>query len=248
LWYRWSFVQRLSKAQPAQDLGVHGGLSHLIWSDPLTSVEVARRELVGGIRALKESGIVPRAFVFPRNLVTHLDVLASQHIRCYRGRASNLSEKLGFNLAGRAVRYVEEVSCCTPQPVWPEEVRPGLWNIPASLNLYTMRPLAKCIAPLRSRVARVRLGLEAAVRQRGIFHLWLHPENLAEGPWSFRVFEDIVDELVKKRNAGDIEILTMNQVVDRVSNEPHETGNKNNFVMSGNFQTVLQTAPMRGES
>jgi len=240
-WYRRSFVQRLCKAQPAQDVGIHGGLSHLIWSDPETSVEIARRELNGGIRALMEIGILPRAFVFPRNLVTHLDVLASHGIRCYRGRASDLSEKLGFNLLGRVTRCVEELARWTPRPVWPEEVRPGLWNIPASLNLYSMRPAAKRIAPLRTRVERVRLGLDAAVRARGIFHLWIHPENLAEAPWSFGVFEDIVGEFARRRDAGDLEILNMNQVVDRVSAGTAAAPNENgNFAL--NIPTVLQTA------
>jgi hypothetical protein len=220
----------------------------LIWSNPETSAEVARSELNGGIRALKEIEILPRAFVFPRNLVAHLDILASHGIRCYRGRASSLSEKLGFNLAGRAVRYAEEVARCTPQPVWPQEVRPGLWSIPASLNLYSMRPAAKRIAPLRTRVERVRLGIDAAVRQRGIFHLWFHPENLAEAPWSFPIFEDIVGELVKRRSAGDIEILTMNQVVDRLSNDPVEVANKSSSGIAHNLPTVLQTASLQRQT
>jgi hypothetical protein len=219
LWYRRSFVTRLHHAHPAQDIGIHGGMSHLIWGNSRTSSETVCRELGSGIRALEEIGIRPRALVFPRNLVAHLEILARYGIRCYRGRAPVLSEKVGLrhSLAGRAARLVEEMGRLTPRTVWPEEVLPGLWNIPASLNLYTMRPSAARLAPLGTRLERVRRGIEAAVRQSQIFHFWFHPENLAEASWSYPTFEAILEELVRWRDAGDIEILTMNQVVDRIT-------------------------------
>lgn len=217
LWYRRSFVKRLRDAHPAQDVGMHGGLTHLIWGDPKTTPGLAYRELLRGISALNEIGIRPRSLAFPRNEVAHLDVLARHGIRCFRGRAPVLSEKLGVKLAQRVARGIEEVGQLTPPIGWPEEVLPGLWNIPASLNLYSMREAASRIAPLRTRRERIRLGIEAAAHQRGIFHLWFHPENLAEGSLSFPVFEEVVELLVQRRDAGEIEILTMNEVVDRMS-------------------------------
>jgi hypothetical protein len=218
LWYRRSFVIRLRDAQPKQDVGIHGGLTHLIWNDSKTSQETASKELDGGIRALEEIGIKPTSLVFPRDIIAHLQVLSYHGIRSYRGRAPILSEKLGFSLAARVARGVEEVGRFIPPLVWPKEVLPGLWDIPASTSLYSMRPAASRVAPLSTRLQRIRLGIEAAIRRHGIFHLCFHPENLAEAPWSFAVFESIVEEMARRRDAGDIEILTMNQVVDRMSN------------------------------
>ena len=34
LWYRHSFVKRLREARPYQEVGLHGGLTHFIWTDP----------------------------------------------------------------------------------------------------------------------------------------------------------------------------------------------------------------------
>ena len=49
LWYRHSFVDRLRKARPFQEVGLHGGLTHLIWTDACATREVVRRELAAGV-------------------------------------------------------------------------------------------------------------------------------------------------------------------------------------------------------
>jgi hypothetical protein len=58
--------------------------------------------------------------------------------------------------------------------------------------------------------------LEAAARHRGIFHFCLHPENLAESRYGFSMFEDILELLVRTRDRGDVDILTMGDVVGRM--------------------------------
>lgn len=216
LWYRRRFVVRLRDASPAQEVGLHGGLTHLVWGVPDTSAEMARRELLAGIRALREIGIEPRSFVFPRDLEAHHEVLAEGGIHCFRGRAPILSERLGYNLAGSIARALEELGRLTPPPIWPEEVLPGLWNIPASLFLYPMGRARGCLVPLRLRLDRVRRGVEAAARSKGIFHLGLHPENLAESSDAFATFQSIVEHLVWSRDEQGVEILTMGQALDRV--------------------------------
>lgn len=247
LWYRRSFVTCLHDSHPAQDVGIHGGMSHLIWDDSRTSSETVSREIASGIAALEGIGIHPRALVFPRNVVSHLDVLVRHGIRCYRGRAPVTSEKLGLkhSLAGRASRLLEEAARLTPPTVWPEEVLPGLWNIPASLNLYTMRPSATRLAPLGTRLERVRMGVEAAARQGRIFHFWFHPENLAEAPWSYPTFEAILEELMRRRDAGDIEILTMNQIVDRITRNQVKSENENGRSRRWNIPLEVASAPSR---
>jgi hypothetical protein len=58
--------------------------------------------------------------------------------------------------------------------------------------------------------------LGAAVRDRGIFHFCLHPENLAESRFGFSIFEEMIERLVRARDLGDVEILTVIEVVDRM--------------------------------
>lgn len=217
LWYARSFVQRLQRARPPQDLGMHGGISHLVWGDPRTSASVAAFELGSGMEALREIGIEARSFVFPRDLEAHHVILRDGGIRCYRGRAPILSERLGLNLAGSLARAAEEVCRLVPPPVWPEEVIPGLWNVPASMSIYCLGATRTRFVPAKLRLQRLKLGLDAAARQRGIFHLAMHPENLAESDFAFPVFESMVHEICRRRDRREIETLTMNGAVERVA-------------------------------
>jgi hypothetical protein len=218
LWYARSFIERIRDSLPAQDVGLHGGLTHMVWSDPATPREIICRELQAGIRALGEIGVVPRSFVFPRNVEGYHRLLASNGIRAYRGVGPALSSKLGRTVPGSIMRVVEELGRFTPPPVWPHERCPGLWNIPASLFLFRMSKSRAWMAPLATRQQRARLGLEAAARAGAVFHFWFHPENLAESAAGFSVFESIVEEMVRARRTADMEVLTMKQVADRMEN------------------------------
>ena len=222
LWYARSFVRSIQNARTPQEIGLHGGISHLVWGDARTTASLAARELRAGVETLNEIGVDPISFVFPRDLEAHHAVLAEGGIRCYRGRAPILSERLGFNVAGSLARAAEEVCSATPPVVWPEEVLPGLWNLPASMFLYCLgRNRSRVVRP-GLRVARTKLGLQAAAKSRGVFHLGLHPENLAESDFAFSVFEQMIHEMCRWRDNDDIEILTMSEAVNRVAIESKE--------------------------
>lgn len=217
LWYRRSFVERLKHASVPQDIGMHGGIAHLVWGDPRVEAVTAARELRAGMQALESIGIKPTSFVYPRDLDTHHHVLRDAGIRCYRGRAPILSEQFGYSKFGSVVRASEELRKATPPPVWPVEVMPGLWNIPASMSIYCLGAGRSRLIPARLRVDRTRLGLEAASARSGVFHLALHPENLAESDFAFSVFEAMVQEVCRWRDRHGVETLTMSSAVDRVA-------------------------------
>lgn len=219
LWYRRSFVKRLKEARPSQEIGLHGGLTHLIWTDPLVTRETAKRELVEGIRALHEVGVSPCSFSHPREQERYRHLLPLHGIKCYRGRTPTLAFRLGRTIPGALWRILDEVRRATPPTVWPREVMPGLWTIPASLFLYPIGRSRARLIPLRSRVERFRRGIEAAVRQHGIFHYCLHPDNLTESPDGFSMFDEILELLVQRRRNGDIEITTLADIADRMQKE-----------------------------
>jgi hypothetical protein len=222
LWYCRSFVHSLREAWPPQEIGLHGGLTHLIWTDARSTVEMARRELAEGIMALAFPCGRPQSFSYPRNQEAHHYLLPQHGLRCFRGRPPAFAWRLGPTLPGAIMRAYEEVSRRTPPVVWPQEVIPGLWNIPASMFLYPMGAARARLLGLRSRCERFRRGLESAARHRAVFHFGLHPENLAESASGFSVIEDILELLVLARDRGDVEVMTMRDVVDRMErNQPY---------------------------
>src|SRR5262249_18589747 len=127
-------------ACPQQEVGLHGGLTHLIWTAGEVSRAAAACELQEGVRALQQVQVIPRSFSYGREQERHYDLLRAHGIRCYRGRTIGLAHRLGPSLAGAALRLFGEVRSATPPPVWPVEAMPGLWNIPASMFLYPISP------------------------------------------------------------------------------------------------------------
>jgi len=217
LWYRQSFVERLRKATPLQEICLHAGLTHFIWTDARATRDLAKQELAEGIKALQQAHVRPRSFSFGRDQEAFHELLPAHGIRAYRGRTPVLAYRLGRTLPGALMRVLDEVLRTTPPPVWPQETLPGLWNIPSSMFLYPIRPSRTRFVALRTRVERVSRGLEAAARSRGIFHLSLHPENLTESPQGFSMFGDILERLGRARERGDVEILTMAEAAARMS-------------------------------
>jgi hypothetical protein len=216
MWYRRSFVERLRESRPFQEIGLHGGLTHFIWTDGRATRDVVRWELAEGIKALEQALVRPLSFSFGREQEAYHELLPGHGIRCYRGRTPVLACELGPTLPGALLRALDELLRSSPPPVWPRETLPGLWNIPSSLFLYPIGPLRTRVLALRSRFERFSRGVEAAARHRGIFHFCLHPENLAESRHGFSLFEDILDHLTQSRDRGDVEVLTMGQVAARM--------------------------------
>jgi peptidoglycan/xylan/chitin deacetylase (PgdA/CDA1 family) len=216
LWYRPSFVRRLLDARPLQEIGLHGGLTHMIWTDPHVSQDIASHELIDGIRALEELGVRPRTFSYARTQEAYRSLLPNNGIRSYRGKVPALAWKLGQTWPGAFLRALEERCFTEPPVVWPRQVISGLWNVPASMFFYPIRPLRSAVLPIRSRVERFRKGVEAAIRSKAIFHFSLHPENLAESPHGFTVFDEILDQLVRACRQKGVEVLTMSDVLSRM--------------------------------
>jgi peptidoglycan/xylan/chitin deacetylase (PgdA/CDA1 family) len=216
LWYRHSFVERLRQARPFQEVGLHGGLTHLIWTDGRATREVVKRELAEGVKALEQALVNPVSFSYGREQEAYHELLPDHGIRCYRGRTVTRAFQLGPTFRGKLARLLDELRRSTPPPVWPEETLPGLWNIPSSAFLYPIGASRTRVVPLRARIERFSRGLEAAARLRGIFHFCLHPENLTESGQGFSLFEDMLERLIRARDRGDIEILTMGEMAARM--------------------------------
>ncbi|HEY4086653.1 MAG TPA: hypothetical protein VGM43_11980 [Bryobacteraceae bacterium] len=213
LWYRRSFFDRLRQATPQQEIGLHGGLAHVVWDHPEVSREVAERELAQGVRAMKEAGVTPLTFSHPRERERYHDLLPKYGIRCYRSRTPTLAFRLGKTLPGAALRLADEMRCAAPPPVWPVR-KNGMWTVPASLFLYPIGQSRTRLAPLQSRIARFRKGIEVAARHKGVFHYCFHPDNLAESPDGFSMLDEMLESLTRARDAGDIEISPMGDIAE----------------------------------
>jgi peptidoglycan/xylan/chitin deacetylase (PgdA/CDA1 family) len=179
IFYGRSLVQKILTCPVPQEIGCHS-FSHVIFSDPGCSRETADSEVAACVRLARQMGLTLRSFAFPRDQVGHLDVLRQHGFTCYRGPEPSWYARHGWpGLMKRIGHLWEVLTAAQPPVILPEQIRPDLWNIPGSMIYFPMHGLRRYI-PLSLRVKRAIKGLEAAARQRRVFHLWFHPTNLAQ--------------------------------------------------------------------
>jgi hypothetical protein len=206
LWYAPDLIDRLLAARPAQEIASHS-FSHLLFADPGCSATVAAADLDACVAAAQPWGVPLRSFVFPRNRVAHLDLLAARGFTAYRGRDPVWWEGLRGPVR-RAAHYVDDLLALPPPTVTARPEGP-LWNLPGSMMLQGLDGLRGLIPPA-SRVRKGVAGLRRAARRREVFHLWFHPINFAvRCDAMLRVLEAILAEAARLRDAGRLRIRTM---------------------------------------
>jgi len=205
-------VEVLQDATADHDIGSHT-FSHVEFGDSETTREMARSEVAAGIELARERGIEMQSFVFPRNNVGHLDALAAYGIECYRG--VNPATKQNDVWDSPAGKLAQATLVRRPPPlVEPAVDSFGLVDIPASLHLFSFEGQARTLVepvfgdPM---VKQAKLGIDAATKRDGVFHMWLHPNSITEQRDVDRLRE-IFDYLDRRRGRTSLSVKTMAEV------------------------------------
>jgi peptidoglycan/xylan/chitin deacetylase (PgdA/CDA1 family) len=211
IFYGRSLVDRILGCEVPQEIGCHS-FSHPLFDE--CSGETAQSELAECVRLAGECGVELHSFAFPRNRVGHLDVLREHGITVYRGPDPAWYEDRGLpRPVKRLAHLADTVHARRPPVVLPEEELPGLWNLPGSMIYFPMHGPRRHI-PLSVRVSRAMKGLDAAVDQRRVFHLWFHPTNLAfETDAMFDGLRRTFERATALRSDGRLAILPMRDVI-----------------------------------
>ncbi|MWV65478.1 polysaccharide deacetylase family protein [Halorubrum sp. JWXQ-INN 858] len=208
-----SLIEAVANADVDHEIGCHT-FSHVEFGH--ASDQVARAELVASLRAAAALDVdTPmRSVVFPRNSVGHRDVLAEWGFDCYRGTAPTVDGALGGRL-----HKITRATVDTPPIVTPSVDEYGLVDVPASLYLYGFEGPARRLAervwddPI---VRAVERGLDALADVDGVFHLWLHPNNLVGDAEIVRL-RRVLEAVARRRDDGDVRIETMQDVAKRLT-------------------------------
>jgi peptidoglycan/xylan/chitin deacetylase (PgdA/CDA1 family) len=217
LFYGRSLVEKIRRCKVPQEIGSHS-FSHVVFGDPGCSRETAASEVAACVRLAHDAGLELRSFVFPRNRVGHLDVLREHGFVCYRGPEPAWYERPSWPAVARKLGHLADVLlAATPPTVSPERTDSGLWNLPASMIYFPTHGARRHI-PVSLRVRRARRGLEAAAKRKGVFHLWLHPTNLAgETESMFSGLRRILEEVRSVRGRSRLEVLPMIGVAEKAA-------------------------------
>jgi peptidoglycan/xylan/chitin deacetylase (PgdA/CDA1 family) len=212
-WYAPDLVEDILRCRSPQEIGCHG-FAHVLAGEPGCSRECFESDLRAAIEVARAWGLELRSYVFPQNSIGHLDVLASQGFRAYRGEAT--PHRVHALRAGTVERSLQALRWCLPvRPLTAYPVSThGLWNLPAS-TFYYHRGGPGRLVPIAARVFRARRALREAERTGSIFHMYLHPFNLATDPEGLLGGLATLFRLVAEgRAAGRIQNPTMGEYAD----------------------------------
>jgi hypothetical protein len=210
LYYAPELVRQIQRCKVEQEIGSHT-FSHIEMEHAKCSRSAAQSELASCVREADKWGIDMKSFIFPRNLVGHLDVLKQYGFTCYRG-----PEPHWYRNQSRVIRrvgHVMEIALAkTPPSVVPTD-EGGIWNIPGSM-LYTPSFGSRRYVPVWLRVLRARRGLQEAVRRKQIFHLWFHPTDVVcRMEAMLNGLRRIFEQVAKLRDDGLLDVRSMRDLV-----------------------------------
>ena len=158
----------------------------------------------------RDNGLALASFVFPRNAVGHLDLLARAGLRTFRGLDTGwvrLAPKLGAR-AGKLVTFADKILPIPPAPARARR-RDGLVDIPGSMLLPGRDGARRFILPAVSR-AKLAMGLAWARRSGETFHFWFHPCNFYyRAEEQFATLDWFLARAADEASRGRIEICTM---------------------------------------
>ncbi|MFC6718272.1 polysaccharide deacetylase family protein [Natrialbaceae archaeon GCM10025810] len=183
--------------------------SHVLFGRPETTREVAEAELERCCEVAARWGLLFESFVYPRNDVGHRDVLAEYGVKAYRGKSPTRDGVRGvFDSLVRDRSFLVE-------PTMDER---GLVNVPASMFLFGFEGRARTIAEsvwADPMVVTARRGIDEAAENDGVFHMWLHPNNLTHQRDADRM-RAILEHVDRRRIDSDLTVETMSDVARRI--------------------------------
>ncbi|HEX8964827.1 MAG TPA: hypothetical protein VF820_00155, partial [Patescibacteria group bacterium] len=188
--------------------GLHA-FSHVPFGNPSCSKATAESELAASLKVAQKYKITFASFVFPCNLINYLDLLKKYKFIAYRGIQPNIPILRGFfHHILMALDFFAPIA----SPVATASIVNGLVNIPASFYFPSSRGNKKYI-PKAARFYKAKLGIDAAIKQRKIFHMWTHPTDLTDNSENLlKEFFAILNYALAKQKQGMLEIKTMKQI------------------------------------
>lgn len=180
----WRAPWALDLIHHRHEIATHG-FSHTPW-DQLTAAQAsAELELVPAERR--------RSMVFPRNRVRRQYLLRQHGCLGYRAarpavsRLASLASE--FNLFAASDRAE------------------GDETVPAGVFINWLSGGRRLVPRAVTRL-RARRILDHAARTGGVAHFWTHPENIATSPGTLNNFNNVIDEIARAADRGDVRPMT----------------------------------------
>ena len=215
LWYAPDLIEAIQESKVDHEIGCHS-FSHIPLNHPDITADMFADELATWCEIADTWNISPSSFVYPRNVIGFRPLLASYGFKGYRGRTPLPWWLNGTLQPVTKVASLYRSGAAAPV-VKPSVDRYGLVNVPASLYLFGFEgPFATAVEQLTADpiVCAAKRGIEEVAAGTGVFHLWMHPNNLISVRERNRL-RTIFAHLDSVRNDDDINIAPMKEVISQ---------------------------------
>ncbi|MBN2622853.1 MAG: hypothetical protein JXA83_05785 [Acidimicrobiales bacterium] len=221
-WYGRDIVDAILACPVRQEVGSHS-FSHVIVDDPACTAEVFSSELAAAAQVAAERRLDLRSFVYPRNAIAQVDLLADHGFRCYRGGRASAPFAGRPAWQRRALAAVDKVRPQAGSAVRPTRHASGVWNVPQTY-LFAPATGGRRLPPAvwsRRPVARLR----QAARHRSVFHLWFHPYNVTADPHRALASLEIICRAADRlRDEDSLDVVTMGDLAARLDADADTDG------------------------
>lgn len=192
-WHGSWAVDMVGAARTPHEIALHG-VTHVPWSSEDESFFEREMDL---FRELSSPVAGSKTFIFPRNRVDHVDVLARSGFSAYRGLTRQRSQFESFASEFKLWAQPETPRDCADD---------AIVEIPGGYFVNLRRGLRRLV-PREVTRQRFRMLLDRAVDGR-VVHAWLHPENVATVPETLDLVRDLLELVVERRESGTCKVLT----------------------------------------
>lgn len=208
LWFAPGIIRKVAEHPLKHEIASHS-LTHLAYRDGCDEASCFY-EMTASFQILKRFTDRLHTYIFPENRFGCLDSFAKSGYRIYRSSTEKWYASLP---AKRAGHFLDQSIPVAPPSAKVQRDEFGNLCVSDSHMMFQYDGVRGFI-PHVSRVAKMKRGLDRAVREGGVFHLWLHPWHLGSSPNMLKSLGDFFEHLSLCRRKGLVEVMTMGDIAD----------------------------------
>ena len=203
LYYGSDIIEKVLSSPIGHDIGYHS-FSHPTFTE--CRREVAQAEVETGVKLAQGFGIILKSFIFPQNQVAHVDILKENGFQIYRGATQRHWDSTQSFPKRKLSGGIDKIIASPVVPLWED----GIWQIPGSMLFYDPQ-IPSSLLP------RARFGMERAIWENKVLHIFLHPHNLLAQPSLGKILDNFLSTVAKKRDEGKLQVMTMAGLANRLN-------------------------------
>jgi peptidoglycan/xylan/chitin deacetylase (PgdA/CDA1 family) len=201
LFYGKDIVETILNSKIEQEIGYHS-YSHPRFIE--IPKEMAEIEIKQSKQIEKQWNIKLKSFVFPRNEIAYVDILKKYDFKIYRGKNAGIYNPEESNIVMRKMKAgISKILASPVEAEW----KNGIWEIKGSM-FFCDPQIPQSIIP------KAKIGLNQAILNKKVFHIWLHPWNLLLYPKLKKDLKIFLEYVSKKRKDGKIDVVTMVELAE----------------------------------